>query len=571
MLKSAEIDSIRKKSGRHTIKLQMILLFFLISIPALFLSFLAGQMNIRVARRHLLQTKENSMQMLVNQYDVSLNSVKEYLGGLLYGMNEYTALQFSHNDTRYQQAKIWLKAEMEGALNYYPILSGFYVYIPHTKERFMVRRKNELTLQTQENLLEILDKKGRPVVNIMEDEEGQYFVQGYKNSYLEIGYVIPMEVLHKQVEGTLETDEFLKLVIPDDKEAQIMTPIMDEVSESDCQIIEIGFSSIDAMLRLSVPEAGMLRKISIADKGILYGSITLLVLLPVFLIVFRKIFLVPMKGISNAMQQILKGNSEYRIRNFSKAREFYEIESVFNHTLDYNKTLKLETYELKLEKEKEKLINLQLQINPHLLLNSLNTIYSLAANKKNAEIQDFSMNLAKYFRYSLRDITEFVTIQSEIEFIKSYVKVQRIRYPDAFYVIYDIEEDIMQENIPPLIIQNFVENSTKYGLKNGHEIEILVIVKKEDGYLRISICDNGRGIDEEILKQIQEKEIIYDSRGKHIGIWDCINRLYSFYGDDIEFNITSQIGEGTQVWLKIPCQKEEKAKEGDTENEFADN
>lgn len=572
MTKKAGEDMAAPDIRRHTIKIQMIMLFFVISIPALLLSFLAGQMNIREAQKHLLQTKENSIQMLVNQYDISLNSVKEYLGGLLYGMNEYTALQFESEDTRYQQAKIWLKAEMEGALNYYPILSGFYVYIPHTNESFMVRRRNEVSLSTQEYMEGTFDKENRMLIDVIEVEKEQYLVQGYKNSYMEIGYVIPMEVLRRQIEGTLEPDERLNLVIPKGEEATIMMPDRElEENNTVCHIVEIKFASIDAVLKLLIPKSGLLQKISIADKGILYGSVTLLILLPIFLFILRKNFLVPMQRISDAMQQILKGNSEFRIRNFSRAREFYEIESVFNHTLDYNRTLKLEAYELKLEKEKEKLINLQLQINPHLLLNSLNTIYSLAVNKKTGEIQEFSMNLAKYFRYSLRDTNELVTIQSEIEFIKSYSKVQRIRHPDSFYIIYDIEEDIMQEKIPPLIVQNFVENSTKYGLKKGEEIEILVIVKKEEGNLRISVCDNGRGMEEKVLQQIQQGKVIQDSRGKHIGIWNCINRLYSFYGEKVLFRITSQPGEGTQIWLQIPCIYKEKTEESGSENESFNN
>lgn len=99
-------------------------------------------------------------------------------------------------------------------------------------------------------------------------------------------------------------------------------------------------------------------------------------------------------------------------------------------------------------------------------------------NNKIAEIREFSLNLSKYFRYALRNTSEFVTIQSEIDFIKVYSKVQKIRYPNAFYIMFDVDEELMEEMIPPLIIQNFVENSTKYALVPGEEIEILVIIKK---------------------------------------------------------------------------------------------
>ena len=85
--------------------------------------------------------------------------------------------------------------------------------------------------------------------------------------------------------------------------------------------------------------------------------------------------------------------------------------------------------------------------------------------------------------------------------------MQKIRYPNAFYLVYDVEEEIMEERIPPLIIQNFVENSTKYALKADTEIEILVIVRKEEEKLRISVCDNGRGMEKEMLEKINRTGI----------------------------------------------------------------
>lgn len=252
------------------------------------------------------------------------------------------------------------------------------------------------------------------------------------------------------------------------------------------------------------------------------------------------------------MQKILKGEYNFRIQNFSNANEFLEIEQSFNAVLDYNKKLKDEKYDLLLEKEKQEKINLQLQINPHLLLNSLNTIYSLAQNSKNKEIQVFSINLAKYFRYSLRNKSGYVKIQDEISFIDSFIEVQKIRYPDQFYLMYDIDEKDLDYLIPPLIIQNFIENSTKYALIPGEQIEILCLIQTMDKKLRIIISDNGKGMPKEIVDTILAHQIISDSRGKHLGIWNCIQRLNAYYNKNYYFSITSQPGNGTQIWIELP-------------------
>ena len=332
-------------------------------------------------------------------------------------------------------------------------------------------------------------------------------------------------------------------------------------------VLREDFATLDMSILLYYSKADVANGIAAWKRTLLHGSILLFCLFPIFWFLIHKWFLKPMNRISWSMQEILRGNIDYRISKFSNTQEFSRIEEAFNRVLDYSRDLKIRIYEHEIAMEKEKLMNLRLQINPHLLLNSLNTISSLAVNGKTAEIQEFSLNLSKYFRYSLRNTSELVTVRSEIDFIKAYNKVQKIRYPNAFYLVYDVEEEIMEERIPPLIIQNFVENSTKYALKADTEIEILVIVRKEEEKLRISVCDNGRGMEKEMLEKIEREETIRDSRGEHVGILNCLHRLQTIYGKEAKFQITSERGTGTQVWIEIPCRQQKGAAD---ENEAFD-
>ena len=540
---------------RYTLKFQIVLLFFLISLPALALSLAASRVNMKEAQEQVVNVKQNSMKMLVKQYDTSLEAIENYIQPILYADNTYSALRLNEKDSRYQQARIWLRDELDNLLKYFPLAAGFYVRIPHNEDIYIVKQLDKIPLDAQEYLEEQLMRKdnfARP--DIIEHGKTQYLLKSYSNQFVEIGYILQLNELWEQFSNNVETQDILAVYLPGNgKRINLSDKGYKDNDFSQYTKLEAGFTHVDVRLELYLPKNSMSGRISIRDRFILYCSILMLVLLPIFMLLLRKLFLIPMKGISCAMQEILKGNTEYRIQHFSKTQEFSEIEQAFNSVLNYSKDLKIEAYELKLEKEKEQLINLKLQINPHLLLNSLNTIYSLTMNNKIAEIREFSLNLSKYFRYALRNTSEFVTIQSEIDFIKVYSKVQKIRYPNAFYIMFDVDEELMEEMIPPLIIQNFVENSTKYALVPGEEIEILVIIKKNDSTLRISICDSGRGIDEELLEQISQGQIICDSRGRHVGIWNCVKRLRSFYGQDAHFHITSQKGEGTQVWMEFPC------------------
>lgn len=539
----------------YTLKFQIVLLFFLISLPALALSLVASRVNMKEAQEQVVIAKQNSMKMLVKQYDTSLEAIENYVQLILYADNTYSALRFNEKDSRYQQARIWLRDELDNLLKYFPLASGFYVRVPHNNDIYSVKQLDKIPLETQEYLENwLIRKEDCEGPDVFEYGEKQYLVKSYSNQFVEIGYILQLNELWEQFSNSGETEDVLAVYLPGNGE-RINLSDNEYWDEDFAQytMLDEQFSYAEINLELYLPKRSMADRISARDRIILYCSILLLVLLPIFMLLLRKIFLVPMNRISCAMQEILKGNTEYRIQQFSKTQEFSEIEQAFNSVLNYSKDLKIEAYECKLEKEKEQLINLKLQINPHLLLNSLNTIYSLTMNNKIEEIREFSLNLSKYFRYALRNTAEYVTIQSEIDFIKVYSKVQKIRYPNAFYIMFDVEEELMGELIPPLIIQNFVENSTKYALVPGEEIEILVIIKKIASTLRISICDSGRGIEEKLLEQISQGRIICDSRGRHVGIWNCVKRLRSFYGEEALFHITSKTGEGTQVWIQIPC------------------
>ena len=104
-----------------------------------------------------------------------------------------------------------------------------------------------------------------------------------------------------------------------------------------------------------------------------------------------------------------------------------------------------------------------------------------------------------------------------------------------------------------------MENSTKYALKAEFTIENFVIVRKEEEKLRISVCDNGRGMEKEMLEKIERSNQSGDSRGEHVGILNCLHRLQTIYGKEAKFQITSERGTGTQVWIEIPCRQQKGA------------
>lgn len=260
----------------------------------------------------------------------------------------------------------------------------------------------------------------------------------------------------------------------------------------------------------------------------------------------------PLQKLDTGMKEIEQEHLKFRIENTDKneTSDFQYLYTAFNHMAQ----------EVEESKEKDKkmyqteLDNLKLQVNPHMLLNSFNMIYSMAQTKNYEYIQKYTLLLVEYFRYVLRENSSLVPLKKEMNFVENYIEIQKIRFPNTFSYVYRIDEELLDAYVPPLLIQNFVENSMKYGLIPGKNIEILINIRKKEERMVISVTDTGRGMTEEVLSRVSKGEIYYDRMGKkHIGIWNSRRRMEVFFGDDTTFSIVSWPEEGTQVWIEIPA------------------
>lgn len=260
----------------------------------------------------------------------------------------------------------------------------------------------------------------------------------------------------------------------------------------------------------------------------------------------------PLRRLVEAMRLLESGNMEYHLVGSAGSTELDFLYISYNHMVDELNRLVISSYEREIEKLQTDSINMRLQVNQHMLLNFLNTIYNLSQVGKNEQIGDFTQLLMKYFRYVLRQDTALVPVREEMDFVQDYLKIQKVRFPNSFTIVYSMEEEAENILIPQLLIENFVENTIKYGIIMGTEIEIIINVRTQQDRLLISVCDTGTGMEEEILEKLNAGEILEDGTGKHIGIWNCRRRMKYYYGEDFIMQITSRPGEGTQVWIELP-------------------
>jgi len=327
------------------------------------------------------------------------------------------------------------------------------------------------------------------------------------------------------------------------------------ISENKNQIVLTENFAFDSYQLVHAMERSELTQSLPAMMVIIYIlTICSFISIPLVCILAVRLVIVPLKRLVEAMGKLEKGNLEYQLEAAGGSAEMDFIYLKFNHMTDELNRLVKETYEKEIEKLQADAVNMRLQVNQHMLLNFLNTIYSLSQVGKNEQIGDFSLLLMKYFRYVLRQDITLVTVKEEMEFVQDYLKIQKVRFPDSFTWVYSVDEEAEGILIPQLLIENFVENTVKYGLVMGSEIEIIINVRVESSRLLVSICDTGNGMTAKVLKKLRDGEAIEDRNGKHIGIWNCRRRLKYYYGEEYRMEITSGPGTGTQIWIEMPTE-----------------
>lgn len=285
--------------------------------------------------------------------------------------------------------------------------------------------------------------------------------------------------------------------------------------------------------------------------GLAAIAILCIFLTPLIWYVLKKDVLFPIEKLTGALQEMRSGNESYRIDEHDKryaAEMLYLFESFDKAAEEVQRSKEKDVKMVKAE-----LDNLRLQVNPHMLLNSYNMIFALAQSKKFDTIQDYSLHLVNYFRYVLRKTDELVSVQQEMDFILNFIDIQQIRFPNAFRFTYKVGDGCEEAMIPPLLIENFVENSLKYALIPGQVVEVMVDIQHIGRQLHIAVSDTGNGIKPEVLEALNKGEPYVDPAGsKHIGIWNCMRRVEVFYGERASLEITSQRNNGTSIILSIP-------------------
>ncbi|MCL6601657.1 MAG: histidine kinase [Paenibacillus sp.] len=190
------------------------------------------------------------------------------------------------------------------------------------------------------------------------------------------------------------------------------------------------------------------------------------------------------------------------------------------------------------------------QINPHFLMNTLDTVHWLALMNGQDEIDKLVSSLNKLLHYNLGKLGQSSTIQEEIEAVKQYLILQQIRYDFKFDVHIHVDEEVLKIPIPRFILQPLVENSLYHGLNDDGYIEVEVRLTHK---IEIFIRDNGAGMSEEQIQKVLHSEEAENRKvGMGIGMNYVKRMIEIYYAGQAELRVTSVMGKGTMIQLSLP-------------------
>jgi two-component system sensor histidine kinase YesM len=259
----------------------------------------------------------------------------------------------------------------------------------------------------------------------------------------------------------------------------------------------------------------------------------------------------PIKRLKKSMEMVEKGHFDTYI-HVRGADEVEQLSRRFNLMVSRVRELMDQSIHEQETKRKNELEVLQSQINPHFLYNTLNSVVRMVGNGKNEDVVKTITSLSKFFRISLSKGKNIITIGEEIEHIRNYLIIQKMRYKDKFNYEIQVDDEVLSYKTLKLILQPFVENALYHGIEYMVDEGLIHIsVGKDNEKILFEIRDNGVGMSEETLKNILTGHV-KSEKGSGVGLRNVHERIQLYFGSDYGVYVESELEEGTVVKIWIP-------------------
>lgn len=550
----------RLRAWMNSLRFKLIATLLLIIIPLIIMLVVNTLSSINVIRSQVAQSNKNMLSLYMNQSDLMLQEVDKFLLNLAEFESDivtFDALR-SRNETAYTLAKIRIHNAMKKELSSVS-MDAFFSYSLRNKELVLARSSGDSYADREKLEYEIL-KMIRTAGEDFDYSRWQVWTgEGGREHYIfhiirtgetYVGawiasdrLLLPLQLIDLGEDGVtlLTNSEDKPITTASGLEQETIdyqySPDSYTLTGSGDSWLLIGTPSQIGAYNIVVlmPDKGIMQQLPLLQRIttiILVGAIFVLL---IFSYMIQRIFLTPIKRLVVAMRKLRAGDWNMRIEPQKTSTEFVIVNETFNQMISEIHNLKINIYEEKINLQRAELKHLQLQINPHFFMNSLNIIYNLATMKDYKLVQELTRCLVSYFRFMFKSNSYFVSLRDELAHTSNYLRIQQLRFPSSLFYHVEGSDQAMDIDVPPLIIQSMVENTIKYTVNNEQpttiDVQAIIEHTNEHQLLSITIKDTGPGFPEDVLAILMSEQTEHDGSGEKIGIWNVKRRLKLLYED----------------------------------------
>lgn len=337
-----------------------------------------------------------------------------------------------------------------------------------------------------------------------------------------------------------------------------------EINKADYVTVQRKIKTTDWQLEIMVRKTALTEEIHFLQDVLIWSSVLSIAVFAVLSYYLSLLITSPIKRLTRVIQKGKGGNPQENPDLYFN-REVNLLNVKYNQMVREIRHLIESVYEKELIKSKSEIKALHSQIHPHFLFNTLDSLYWAHIRKGDDELAQMVIRLADMFRYSIQSSGEdgFVTVAEELEQVRRYVYVMKMRWHERLQVHIHDEPAVHRLHIPKLSIQPLVENAIVHGiepLESGGMIELTVRI--QNGAVLFTIADNGVGMSESRLSEVRGRlqnniNRVFMTGGKGIGLYNVSKLIQFHYGQEYGISIDSRQNGGTTVEVRIPVMQEE--------------
>lgn len=529
------------KKGSLTVKIILIVVVLVFPVNAFLLYY--AQRSQAVILENENNNTQNIARLYMNDLESRIRSINNYIVSIEGSDENVGRLVSEQNWDDYYISAMGLRNSLDDHMTISQDADCYFFYLPERAHGMMIEKGEHLTTGSVKELyysddIDFHTKRWQ----IVDADNGKWLVHVTTFHDLYIGAGIHLDTIEAEIRQLFSYDEIEVAFAPS---ATMRTG-------HDMEYTSQASFNNQFYLNIAISKGSIIRNLPILQRWGYQIALAELLIIPILIYTLSVFVLRPLEILNAALKQ-LKDAPDARIMQSANTDDFAHVYEAFNGMADEMVQLTIDNYEQKIRQQRINMRNLQLQVKPHFLFNSFNLMYNLVQMGEYKSAQQMILYLSDYFHYVNLGMDDFSRFGDELELIRKYLEVSKIRYPDIIEVIYDIRDDVQDVQVPQLLIHNFVGNIIKHGLALKRKNHILIQAFIDGGEAVFRVEDDGVGMPREHAETINRAQFQYADGKNHLGIKNSYDRVQFLYGDKGHIYIQSATDQGTIVMVTLPA------------------